>query len=66
MITDAQALDALKTLITLCEEHDKCEDCLLRNNNSFCGVLWRLDDEGRETLSEIKLINYQKPQLILN
>ena len=66
MKTEKEVLEALKTLQEVCKENDgKCKNCLLRNGNNDCGVMFDTDGDYHETLMHWDLLDYSIPRLLL-
>lgn len=64
--SESTVYDALKILIKYCNSQRQCADCFLRNSNNSCGVINDCNDDVRDTLGDIELIDYAKPRLITN
>lgn len=64
--SESTVYDALKILIKYYNSQERCMNCFLRNSNNSCGVINDCNDDVRDTLSDIELIDYAKPKLITN
>jgi hypothetical protein len=72
MLGESEILKALRTIQDVCESnkisdyHYNCKECLLRNAENSCGLLFNSNGEIYNSLLEWELKDDDKPRLILN